>query len=85
MKIPKTKHVCWGQKETVLAQTKVLDGSVVKNPPANAGYSGLIPGSRKSTEEGNGNPLQSSCLANLLDRGAEWATVHRVVKEFDTS
>ena len=37
-------------------------GSVVKNPPANAGDVGLIPGSERSPEEGNGNPLQCSCL-----------------------
>ena len=37
-------------------------GSVLKNPPANAGDTGLIPGSRRSPGEGNGNPLQYSCL-----------------------
>ena len=35
--------------------------------------------------EGNGNPLQHSCLGNLTDRGAWWATVHRVAKELDTT
>ena len=34
-------------------------------------------------EEGNGNPLQYSCLENPTDRGAQWATVHRVAKESD--
>ena len=43
-------------------------GSVVKNPPANAGDVGLIPGSGRSPGEGNGNPLQYSCLENLMDR-----------------
>ena len=55
--------------------------SVVKNLPANAGDArdvGLIPGSRRSPGEGNGNPLQYSCLGNCMDRGAWWATVHRV-------
>ena len=37
-----------------------------------------IPGSRRSFGEGNGNPLQYSCLANPMDRGAWWATVNRV-------
>ena len=37
---------------------------------------GSIPGSRRSPGEGNGNPLQYSCLENLMDRGAWWATVH---------
>ena len=40
------------------------DGSVVKNPPANAGDMGLILGSGRSLEEGNGNPLQCSFLEN---------------------
>ena len=52
--------------------------SAVKNPPANGGGardSGLIPGSRRSRGEGNGNPLQYSCLGNPMDRGAWQATV----------
>ena len=51
-------------------------GSKVKNPPANTGDLGLIPGPGRSPEEGNGNPLQYSCLGNPLDRGTWWATVH---------
>ena len=50
-------------------------GSVVKNPPANAGDTGLIPGLERSPGEGNGNPLQHSCLGNPMDRGAWWAVV----------
>ena len=48
-------------------------GSVVKNPPANAGDigdAGLIPVSERSPGSGNGNPLQYSCLENSMDRGA---------------
>ena len=45
-------------------------GSVVKNPPANTGDSGLIPGSGGIPGEGNGNPLQYSCLGNPIGRGA---------------
>ena len=41
---------------------------------------GLIPGLGRSPGEGNGNPLQSSCLENPMDRGAWWATVHGVTK-----
>ena len=53
-------------------------GSVVKNPPANAGNMGSIPGPGRSPGEGNGNPLQYSCLGSPKDRGAWWATVHGV-------
>ena len=63
-------------------------GSVVKNPPANAGDTGdtgLIPGLGISPGERNGNSLQYSCLENLMDRGAWWATVHQVKKELDTT
>ena len=55
-------------------------GSVVKNSPANAGDARLIPGLGRSPGGGNGNPLQYSCLANPMDRGAWWAIVHRVAK-----
>ena len=57
--------------------------TVVKNPPANAGYTrdvGLIPGSGRSLGEGNGNPLQYSCLGNPTDREAWWAIVHGIAK-----
>ena len=49
---------------------------MVNNPLANAGDagdSGSIPGSGRSPEEGNGNPLEYSCLENSMDRGAWWA------------
>ena len=52
----------------------------VKNPPANAGNAGSVPGSERSPGEGNGNPLQCSCLENPIDRGAWWATVYGVGK-----
>ena len=58
-------------------------GSVVKNLPANAGAAGdagSIPGSGRSPGGGQGNPLQHSCLENPMNRGAWWATVHKVVK-----
>ena len=57
--------------------------SVVKNLPANAGDVGLIPGSGRSLGEGNGNPLQYSCLGNLKDRRAWQITVHGVAKVLD--
>ena len=45
-------------------------GSVVKNPPTSVGDVGWIPGFGRSHGEGKGNPLQHSCLGNLMDRGA---------------
>ena len=55
-------------------------GLVVKIPPANAGDVGLIPGPGRSPGEGNGNPLQCSCVENPMDREAWQATVHGVSK-----
>ena len=55
-------------------------GSEVKVSASNAGDLGSILGSGRSPEEGNGNPLQYSCLENPMDGGAWWATVHRVAK-----
>ena len=60
-------------------------GSDGKESACNAGDVGLIPGSGRSHGEGNGNPLQSSCLENFMDRGAWWATGHGVAKELDTT
>ena len=63
---------------------------MVKNPSANTGDMGLIPGSGRSPGEGNGNPLQYSCLQNPMDRGAWQAMVakegcKRVAKELNTT
>ena len=55
-------------------------GSVVKNLPVIAGDAGLIPGLERSLREGNGNPLQYSCLGNPMGRGAWQATIHGVTK-----
>ena len=51
-----------------------------KESACNAEDPGLIPGSGRSLGEGNGNPLQYSCLENSMDRGAWRATVHGVAK-----
>ena len=56
--------------------------SAVKNLPANAGDTGSIPGLGRSSGEWNGNPLQSSCLGNPMDRGTWQATVHGVSKSW---
>ena len=55
-------------------------GSEVKASACNAGDLSLIPGLGRSPGEGNGNPLQYSCLENPMDGGAWWATVHGVTK-----
>ena len=54
--------------------------SVVKNPPVNARDVSSTPGSGRSPEEGNGNPLQYFCLENSMDGGASWVTFHGVAK-----
>ena len=58
-------------------------GSVVKNPPANAGDTDLIPGLGRSPGGGHSNQLQYSCLENSMDRGAWPAVVQRVAKVSD--
>ena len=63
---------------------------MVKNPPANSGDVGSIPGSGRSVREGNGTPLHFSCLGNPMDRATEPGsgglhTAHRVKKELDTT
>ena len=53
---------------------------MVKNLPANVGDPGSIPGSRRSSGGGNGNPLEYSCLENSMDRGVWWGIVHEAAK-----
>ena len=64
------------------SQVKLLVKKV-KNPSANArdiSDVSLIRGSRRSPGRGHGQPLQYSCLENLMDRGAWWSPVHRAAK-----
>ena len=58
-------------------------GSDSKGSACNVGDPGSILGLRRFPEEGNGHPLQYSCLDNSMDRGAWWATIHGVSKESD--
>ena len=55
-------------------------GSDSKESAYRAGDPGLFPGSGRSPGEGNGNPLQCSCLENPMNREVWWATVHGVTK-----
>ena len=58
----------------------VSGSSVSKESTCSAGNQSSIPGSGRSPEEGNGNPLPYSCLENPMDGGAWWAVVHGVAK-----
>ena len=64
----------------MLRQVGFPGGSDGKESVCNAGNPGSIPGSKRSPGEGNGNPLQYSCLGNPKDRGDWWATVYGVTK-----
>ena len=76
---------CWSDIWYSILSWDFPGGTVVKNVLANAGDTGSIPESGRSPGEGNGNPLQCSCLGNPKDRGAWQATIHRVTKESDTT
>ena len=65
---------------TVYNSLAFLGGSDGKACARNVGDLGSIPGSGRSPGEGNGNPLQYSCLENSMDGGAWWAIVHAVAK-----
>ena len=73
-----------GQKHQAEEQPRASQVAlVVKNPPVNVGDvrdTGSMPGLWRSPREGNGNPLQYSCLENAMERGAWWAIVHGVTK-----
>ena len=61
---------------------EVPGGPACKESAYNAGDAGLIPGSGRSPGDGNGYPLQYSCLKKSMDRGSWWATVHRIAKSW---
>ena len=69
----------WSIRKVKIELLHVI-GSEVKASACNVGDLGSIPGSGRFPGEGNGNPLQYSCLENPTDGGAWWATVHRVAK-----
>ena len=67
-------------QDTLIIKVGFPHSSVGKESACNAGDSGSILGLGRSPGEGNGNPLQNSCLDNPMDRGAWRATVHGVTK-----
>ena len=71
-------HVSY--KEPLGASLDFPHSSVSKESACNAGDLGSIPGLGRSPGEGNGNPLQYSCVENPMERGAWWATVHGVAR-----
>ena len=76
IKFPRSTFFFFFFKTEVCVSTGFPGGSMVKNLPANAGDTGSIHGSGRSPGDGNGYPLQYSCLGNPMDRGTRWATVH---------
>ena len=71
--------VVWDIASTYMGFPSGSDG---KESTCNAGDPGLIPGSGRCSGEGNGNPLQYSCLENSMDGGVWRATVHGVTKSW---
>ena len=71
-------HICIAPCNYNVLYTHLPGGSDSKESACNAGDPGSIPGSGRSPGEGNDNPVQYSCLGNLMDRGAWRATVHGV-------
>ena len=56
---------------------------MAKNPSVSVGDVGSIPGFGRTPGEGDGSPLQYSCLGNPMDGGSWWTTAHEVAKESD--
>ena len=75
-----TYRILWNHKTTLGPFWDSLMAHWIKNPPAKARDAGSVPELEGSPGEGNGNPLQSSCLGNPTDRRAWRATVQRVAK-----
>ena len=71
---------CTGSSPPFFAEEASKVAQMVKNPPADAGDTGSIPGSGRSPGGGRDDPLRYSCLENPMDRKAWWATDHRVAR-----
>ena len=66
----------------LVLDSNIPGGSVGQESACNIGDPGSIPGSERSPREGNGNPFQSSCLENSMNRGVWWVTVHGVANSW---
>ena len=75
MQRSKASYVCCEWQAVKGRPGASLVAQMVKNPPADAGDKGSVPGSERSPGGGHENPLQYSGLENPMDRGAWWATV----------
>ena len=79
----RAREVTKGLLRRVLINLGLPRSSDGKESTCNEGDPGSIPGSRRFPGEGNGNPLQYSCLENPMDRGAWYSTIHGVAKRHD--
>ena len=68
--------------KNLVLYSNISGGSASKESACNIGDPGSMPGSEKSPGEGNGNPFQTSCLENFMNRGVWWATVHGVANSW---
>ena len=75
-----TRHQHESRFSIPLSPLRLPGGSDGKASAYSAGDPGSIPGSGRSPGEGNGNPLQYSCLENPMDGGTWWVMVHEVTK-----
>ena len=73
-------EIIYIKKENSNLSWNIIFGSLIRNPVVNAGDMGSIIGSGRSPGEGNGNPLQYSCLGNVMDREAWQGTVYGVAE-----
>ena len=78
----RAREVTKGLLRRVLINLGLPGSSDGKESTCNEGDPGSIPGSRRFPGEGNGNPLQYSCLENPMDRGAWWAAIQGVAKHW---
>ena len=75
----------YNHEDTLINDQVAIGGSAAKNLPAKAGDTSSIPGLGGFPGEGNGNPLQYSCLGNPMGRRVWWTVVHGAAKAVNTT